>query len=99
MFAESGVLLSRVTDQLSCELNGEIAILNLKSKLYFGLTDVGAFIWTLLEAPTDKAALRQAVAEEFDVDAVQCAADVESFLQDLDKAGLLQIERQAGSAG
>ena len=86
-------------DQLSCELNGEIAILNLKSKLYFGLTDVGAFIWQLLESRTDMATLAHAVTAEFAIDAARCAADVEAFLEDLNRAGLLLVERPEDRAG
>ena len=87
-----------MSDQLSCALNGEIAILNYTSKLYFGLTNVGAFIWQLLESSTDLATLTQAVTEEFDVDNVRCAADIKRFLQDLIAVGLLRIERQGDSA-
>lgn len=92
MFAEPNVLISRVADQLSVELDGEIAILNLKSKLYFGLTDVGAFIWNLLETPTSLALLGKAVSEQFDVDIEPSTADAQRFLAELDRAGLIQID-------
>ena len=98
MIADPNTLISRIPDQLSVELDGEIAILNLKSKLYFGLTDVGAFIWNLLETPIDLAALAQAVSERFDVETAQASADAESFLAELDGAGLLQIARQGEAA-
>ena len=94
MLADPLVLISRVADQLSVELDGEIAILNLKSKLYFGLTDVGAFIWNLLETPTSLAALGTAVSEQFDVDIEQAIADAERFLAELDLAGLVTINCQ-----
>ena len=95
MIADPNTLISRIPDQLSVELDGEIAILNLKSKLYFGLTDVGAFIWNLLETPIDLAALAQAVSAQFDVETAQAAADAESFLAELDGAGLLQDESKS----
>ena len=98
MFAEPNVLISRVADQLSVELDGEIATLNLKSKLYFGLTDVGAFIWNLLETPTSLALLGKAVSEHFDVDIEQATADAELFLAELDRAGLLIMKRLGAAA-
>ena len=98
MIADPNVLIARIPDQLSVELDGEIAILNLKSKLYFGLTDVGAFIWNLLETPTDLAALAAAVSAHFEVDTARAAADAERFLAELDGAGLLQIARQGEAA-
>lgn len=99
MINQPGTLISRIPDQLSVELSGEIAILNLRSKLYFGLTDVGAFIWNLLEKPTAMAKLAQSVTEHFEVGAEQAAADTEAFLRDLSKAGLLEIEPHGGAAG
>ena len=93
MDLQSELRFFRVTDQLSCELNGEIAILNLKSKLYFGLTDVSAFIWHMLESPTNLKAIVSAVVQEFDTEEACCTSDIASFLQDLDRASLLQIDR------
>ena len=98
MIAEPDVLISRVPDQLSVELDGEIAILNLKSKLYFGLTDVGAFIWNLLETPISLAALGKRVSEHFEVGIVQAKFDAQLFLTELDGAGLLQMVRQGEAA-
>ena len=98
MIADPNVLIARIPDQLSVELDGEIAILNLKSKLYFGLTDVGAFIWNLLETPTDLAALAAAVSANFNVDTARASADAERFLTELDGAGLLQIAHQGEAA-
>ena len=98
MFADPDVLISRVSDQLSVELDGEIAILNLKSKLYFGLTDVGAFIWNLLETPTSLVALGKEVSEQFDVNIERATADAERLLTELDGARLIQINRQGAAA-
>ena len=38
-------------DQVSCDLAGEAAILNIKSGVYYGLDPVGARIWTLMQEP------------------------------------------------
>jgi hypothetical protein len=83
------VLYKRAVNQISVDLDGEIAILNLDTKLYFGLTDVGALIWDKLEEPSDLKALCSAVSATFNVGEEQCASDVESFLAALDKARLL----------
>ena len=92
MIADPDVLMSRIPDQLSVELDGEIAILNLNTKLYFGLTKVGAFIWKLLETPASQAALVRAVCENFEVKTQQTSDDVKRFLVELDDAGLLKFE-------
>ena len=38
-------------DQVSCDLAGEAAILNIKSGVYYGLDPVGARIWSLVQEP------------------------------------------------
>ena len=38
-------------DQVSCDLAGEAAILNIKSGVYYGLDPVGARIWNLMQEP------------------------------------------------
>ena len=92
LFADPETLYSQATDQVSADLKGEMAILNLQSKTYFGVAGVGAFIWGKLETPTDFARLTQAVAAEFDVESKQCDADVTKFLEKLATLGLLKFQ-------
>lgn len=91
MFGDLGTLFSKATEQVSVDLNGDMAILNLNTKTYFGLADVGAFIWQKLDSPTDLAKLTQAVVDEFEVESEQCRADVTVFLENLASLGLLKI--------
>lgn len=82
----------RAQEQLSCELNGEIAILGLNSKLYFGLQDVGATIWRSLETPQPFESIILAVMKDYKVDREKCAADLIEFLGTLRSQGLLDVE-------
>ena len=91
LFADPGMLFSRATEQISVDLKGDIAILNLKTKTYFGLAEVGAFIWQKLENPTDLPSLTQAVEDEFEVESEPCSADVTVFLEKLASLGLLRV--------
>ena len=38
------------TDQVSADLAGEAVILNLESGVYYSLDEVGAYIWSLIQA-------------------------------------------------
>lgn len=87
--------LVRTLEELSCELDGEIAILNLKSKLYFGLTDVSAMIWRALETPQSFDEIVAAVTTQYDVDAEQCREDLGVFLSILKERGLVEIGEAA----
>jgi hypothetical protein len=78
-------------NQLSCDLAGEAAILNLKNSVYYGLDMVGARIWSLIQTPTTVGAVRDAIVREFDVEAEQCERDLVELLQRLHAEGLITI--------
>jgi hypothetical protein len=84
-------LVTKSDDQISCELDGEVAILNLKSTLYFGLDSVGATVWDALSEPKTAADLCRAVLDRFDIADDQCREDVLELLTSLKKAGLIEI--------
>jgi Coenzyme PQQ synthesis protein D (PqqD) len=82
--------IRRAAHQVSCNLNDEVAILNLRSALYFGLDEVGACVWQALEEPRRVDALCHAVASHFAVSETACEADVLAFLAALQEAGLIE---------
>ena len=54
--------------QVSCKIDGEVAILHLDRAVYFGLRGVGAEIWQALEQPRSVEELRDVIVATFDVD-------------------------------
>jgi hypothetical protein len=72
-----------VKDQVTCELSGEAVILHLKDSIYYGLDPVGASIWKLLQTPKTIPEIRDAIMEEYDVDAERCEADLRALLKEL----------------
>ena len=78
-------------DQVSCDLSGEAAILNLKTSVYFGLNTVGASIWKLIQEPRTVKEIKEAILEEFDVEPDLCEHDVLELLQELSTHGLIEI--------
>ena len=91
MRIELSTMVKQSIRQVSCNLNGEIAILNLKSTLYFGLDEVGACIWEAMGEPRKVKDVCKRVLERFDVGEEQCQADVIEFVGRLDEAGLIEI--------
>ena len=91
MRIELATVVKHSTKQVSCNLNGEIAILNLTSALYFGLDEIGACIWEAMAEPRKVSELCERVLERFNVAEEQCQADVVEFVGKLDEAGLLDI--------
>ena len=78
-------------DQVSCDLSGEAAILNLKSGVYFGLNTVGASIWKLIQKPRSVKEIQDAIQEEYEVESDQCERDVLDLLQELSNHELIKI--------
>jgi hypothetical protein len=86
---QSIVLASK--DQLSCDLGGEAAILNLSTGIYWGLNEVGSFVWKAIEQPRCVSEICAAVVEAYEVDLERCERDVIALLRELAKAGLVEI--------
>ena len=78
-------------DQVSCDLAGEAAILNVKSGLYYGLDPVGARIWNLVQEPRPVGEIQNAIAAEYDVEPERCALDLRDLLQKLLAEGLIEV--------
>jgi hypothetical protein len=78
-------------DQMSCDLDGEAAILHLPSGCYYGLDEVGATVWRLLAEPVRVGDIQRAVEEEYEVEHEICARDVRHLLGELVNAGIVEI--------
>lgn len=84
-------------DQVSCDLAGEAAILNLKNSVYYGLDPVGARIWNLIQTPTTVGAVRDAIVQEYDVDAERCERDLLDLLDKLASEGLIDLKDETAA--
>lgn len=87
-------IVTATSTQVSCDLNGEAAILNLADGVYYTLNTVGARIWQLIQTPTDVKALQGTIVREYQVAPDQCEEDVQCLLRDLAACGLLTIHQR-----
>src|SRR5262245_11403388 len=62
---------------------GEAIVLNMKSGVYFGMEQVAALIWNLVEKPRTVGEIRDAIMKEYEVDSNTCEQDRKSFLRSL----------------
>jgi hypothetical protein len=81
--------------QVSCPLGEESAILNLKNSVYYGMNAVGTRVWTLLKEPKKVADVRDAIVDEYDVDAGRCGRDVLALLEQMRDEGLIEVRETA----
>ena len=92
---KSRIVVSK--DQVSCDLAGEAAILNLKNGVYYGLDSVGARIWNLVQEPRAVAEIQNAITNEYDVEPERCARDLVDLLEKLLAEGLIEVKDGSGA--
>ncbi len=83
--------ISPIQSQISSELADEAVILNLDSGIYYGLNEVGARIWELIQQPQSFIELYEALLEEYDVSAEACKQSLTKILLDLKNVGLVKV--------
>lgn len=77
-------------EQVSCELGGEAVILHTGRGIYFGLNEVGAEIWNLLQQPRAVPEICEAITKSYAVTPQECERDVHELLKQLSEAGLVR---------
>jgi hypothetical protein len=78
-------------DQVSSDLGGEVAILDLKGGTYYGLDHVGARIWGLLQEPRTVEEIRDVLLSEYEVEPDRCERDLLALLQRLADEKLVEV--------
>jgi hypothetical protein len=78
-------------DQVSSDLGGEVAILNLEADTYYGLDAVGARIWSLIQEPRTVEEIRDVLVSEYEVEPDRCESDLIALLQGLADEGLIEV--------
>jgi len=92
---ELNSVVMAVADQVSCDLEGEAAVLNLNTGVYNGLDEVGASVWRMLDGPRRVDELVDALLGEYEVDREECQRDVIALLGELAVRGLVEINNVA----
>lgn len=82
--------LVQTDEYISTTLNNEEVILHTESEKYFGLNELGTQLWRSLEEPRTVDELLTTVHEEFDISEEQSRKDVETFIEELESAGLIE---------
>jgi hypothetical protein len=85
------------SEQVSCPLGDESAILNMKNSVYYGVNPVGATVWNLLKEAKTVSEIRDAILDEYDVDQVRCEKDLFALLEEMRSEGLIEVrDRMTG---
>ncbi|MER8903936.1 PqqD family protein [Mesorhizobium sp. M0772] len=83
--------MSASKDAVACKFGNGLALLDMRSNIYYSLNGVGAYIWELIQEPRPISEIRSAVLDRYNVDPERCKADVDGLLKGLADAGLARL--------
>jgi hypothetical protein len=91
VISESSTVVA-VKYQVSSDLGGEVAILDLDAGMYYGMDEVGARIWELVKEPRLVEQIQAVILDEYEVDPATGKRDVLALLQQLTDKGLVEVK-------
>lgn len=79
-------------DHVACDLDAETVLLSLRTGEYYGLNDVAASVWKLIQQPVTVDEVLRALLVEFEADDVdRCTEEVLLLLNQLRELELIEI--------
>jgi hypothetical protein len=90
MISNSTILIAS-KEQVSCNLNGESVILSLKKDSYYGLNNVGTFVWEMIKEPKTFRQIKDAILVKYEVNPDECERDLLELVNDLLDKELIQV--------
>ena len=85
-----GTIIRASPGLVSCDLDGEAAILSLHTGVYYSLDPVGAVVWKLIGQPRSVAEVRDAMLGRFEVEPERCETDLFRLFEKLAAEGLVE---------
>lgn len=71
------------------DVEGELVVLDTRRSLYYSVNESGGRLWAALRAGTNRSELRQILMDTHGLSEEKATADLTTFLEQLDSAGLL----------
>lgn len=74
------------------QLDDEVIALDMEDSVYLRLNQTGTVLWYQLQQPATRQDLVETLVERYEIDEAQAGADVDAFLDSLERSGLLEKE-------
>jgi hypothetical protein len=84
-------LLIRRSDLIAADMDGETVMMSVERGEYFGINGIGTKVWALLEKPISIAQITISICSEYEIDAITCQADIETFIKELFDSDLITL--------
>ena len=85
-------LISVHPEQLSSDLDGETILLQMNSGLYYGLNEIGAVIWEMIQTPQQFKDIQNKLLETYEVTPEVCELEVTKLISELYEARLVEVK-------
>jgi len=72
-------------------IEGSAFIINANNSTLHELDETGTFIWKLIEKKKDRKDIISSLVSEYEVTGCQAGADLDEFLYELEKKGIIEI--------
>ena len=92
MQVDMETVVAATREHVSAQLEDEAVVLGLAKGMYYGMGEVAARIWGLLQEPRLLGEVRDVVVAEFEVSPEQAAADIVAFVDELIAEGLAEVQ-------
>jgi hypothetical protein len=87
----SHAMIKQADDVVSCDLEGETALMSVAQGKYYGLDPIGSRIWGLLATPRRMSEICTVLLQEYEVEPGRCEQDVQTLLNHFLEANLIEI--------
>jgi hypothetical protein len=94
MELSSDSVIAATPHHVGADLGEEVILLHLDHGLYFGLGNVGARVWKLLEKPVRVGEIERVLLEEYDVEPQRCHDEVLRLVSDLVDQDLVEVREE-----
>jgi hypothetical protein len=88
---EVNTTVVRTEGMMTAPVDNEIVILNMKGNNYISLDSIGRRIWEIIEFPVTVEDLCCRLGQEFEGTREQILSDVQPFLEELEREGLVRV--------
>lgn len=79
-------------NQVSSVLADEVVILDPDGGMYYGLDEVGARVWALIQEERAVTEIKNTILAEYQVEPERCECDILALLQDMANRGLIAVK-------
>jgi hypothetical protein len=76
---------------VAADMDGETVMMSIEAGEYFGLNDVGTYLWEFMAEPITISALCQRVLDTYEVDEATCQTGVLSYVAKLMDRGVIKL--------